>query len=91
MSILHDCTGVRVRTRALLVRWFQISWDLRQAPDVLLVLPSSQKWPGAHAPLHARLVWPGLDPKRPKAHNSGSNAPNAQKKPTGQTSHPLLD
>ena len=62
-------------------------WYSRQTPDALLVLPSMQKWPGMHGPVHSRVVCPGAPPYLPAAHNSGSDAPNSHAWPIGQSSH----
>jgi hypothetical protein len=62
-----------------------------QTLDVLLVLPSPQKWPSAHGPLHSRLVWPGVAPYLPAAHGSGVEVPREHAKPSGQASQPSAE
>eukprot|EP00966_Prymnesium_polylepis_P039648 920037-Prymnesium_polylepis.2 len=34
----------------------------RQTPDVLLVLPSGQKYPRKHCPEHSESIWPSVAP-----------------------------
>eukprot|EP00966_Prymnesium_polylepis_P082581 1912304-Prymnesium_polylepis.1 len=65
--------ALRTRARGGLV-WRQNS---RQTPLVLLVLPSTQKWPWIHGPVHSRLFKPRDAPYRPAAQGVGVEEPRA--------------
>eukprot|EP00966_Prymnesium_polylepis_P319486 7375944-Prymnesium_polylepis.2 len=67
--------------------WDRVSWRSRHTPDVLLVLPSTQKCPCIHGPVHNTSVWPRVAPYLPAAHGAGVEVPGEHAKPTGQISH----
>eukprot|EP00966_Prymnesium_polylepis_P303987 7023001-Prymnesium_polylepis.1 len=54
-------------------------------PEIGVVLPSSQKCPAPHGPVHWRFVSPAVAPYLPAAHGCGPVAPSAHAKPFGQT------
>eukprot|EP00966_Prymnesium_polylepis_P053224 1231391-Prymnesium_polylepis.1 len=47
----------------------------RQTPDVLLMLPSSQKWPRRHSPEHSESACPILAPYLPALHGCARSEP----------------
>jgi hypothetical protein len=64
---LSICKEWSTNEIVLMSRGGESTCSIRQTPDVLDVLPASQKWPGEHGPVHSIAVWPRVAPYRPAA------------------------